>query len=316
MALTQLSSTALSLTAYDQLAYFALRPQQIYDGLATVKGDNLTTPGKTISFEFVADLAAATTALTETADVTPVAISDSQTTITLAEYGNAVQTTAQARAFDFIPVNPLVANVLGFNGGITQDTLARNALQAGTNVIYPAALTSRATVTASSTLTGQMIMKAVAQLQTNLVQPWSDNLYRGVIHPQIAYDLRLTTGAGGWNDVHVYSSPDGIFQGVIGTFAGVQFMQSARAPLFADAGSPSTVDVYGTLILGQQALAKGYSTAGGYTNGANPTYVQTPVVDTLSRFTGMGWKWLGGYGIFRQSAVVRVESASSIGANT
>jgi hypothetical protein len=43
--------------------------------------------------------------------------------------------------------------------------------------------------------------------------------------------------------------------------------------------------------------------------------VDVPVTDALRRFEGMGWKHLVGYGVFRQAALRRIESASSIGTN-
>lgn len=315
MALTSLASTALSQTAFNTVAYFPLRAALHYDDVADVKPDTLTNPGKTVSFDTFADLAAATTILTEGADFSAVAMSDSQSTVVLNEYGNAVQTTALARAIDLIAINPAVANVLGYNAGITQDTIARNAVQAGTNVFYGGAVASRVTVAAGTVITGPKIMQAVANLRTNNVQPWDDQLYRAIIHPLISYDLRQTVGAAGWNDVHVYSGPAGVFNGVVGNLLGVQFMETSRAPFFVDAGVGGTVDVYGTLFMGQQAIVKAFTSAGGYTGGAVPTFGDTPVVDTGQRFEGKYWKWCGGYNVFRQAALYRLETSSSMGAN-
>jgi hypothetical protein len=100
-------------------------------------------------------------------------------------------------------------------------------------------------------------------------------------------------------------------------FEGVRFMESSRAPLFANAsdnsGSAGTIDVYGTLIMGRQALAKGISLGGEY--GAQPTIVYGTVTDLLKRFRPVGWKHFVGYGVFRQEALRRIESSSSIGTN-
>jgi N4-gp56 family major capsid protein len=314
-----LSSLTLSKTAFNTLAYFALRPRLFYDEVADVKPDSLTNPGQTVTFDVINDLAPISSTLTETNDVTIVSMSDAQVSVTLGEYANAVTTTALARAFDYIPVNPLVANVLGFNAGLSQDTIARNAVQAGTNVIYQGGVAGRTSIAAGTNLTGSTIMQAVANLRTNNVQEFDDGQYRAIIHPLVSYDLRRSTGAGGWNDVHVYSAPQGIFNGTIGTFGGVTFMEAPRAPWFVDAsngaGSTGTVDVYGTLVLGRQAIVKAYTSAGGYNAGATPTYGDVPVVDAAERFTGKYWKWCGGYAVFRQAAIYRVEAASSIGAN-
>ena len=317
MAITQISSLNLTHTAYEKLAYFALRPELYYDSLVDVEPTHLTNPGATVTFQLTSDLAAATTPLTEDTDVTPVALADSTVSVTLQEYGNAVKTTAKLRALAIIPVNPIVANVLGFNAGISVDTLARNAAQAGTNVLYSDGGSARNTIAGSDVLLANNVRRAVANLRAADV-PTFNGLYKAIIHPDVSYDFRSAALGNVWADPHVYNDPSGIYNGVVGTFSGAQFMETSRAPLFADAGDGAggagNVDVYGTLIMGRQALAKAYSNGDAY--GANPVLVDTPVTDALRRFTGMGWKHLVGYGVFRQAALRRIESGSSIGANS
>jgi len=318
MAMTQTGTASLDLviTGYEKLAYFSLRPELFFDSVVEVGTTDLTNPGATVNFTIFNELTAATSALGEATDVTPVTIDDAQITVTLAEYGNAVQTSAKLRAVAFMGVNPIVANVLGFNAGVSVDAIARNAAQAGTNVRYSGADGDRNDVDVADTLTGNDVRRAVAELRGANVGTYN-GAYKGIIHPDISFDFRGATGGTNWSDPHVQSDPSGIYNGVIGSFQGVSFMESARAPLFANAGdglnSTGTIDVYGTLIMGRQALAKAYSTGGGY--GANPVFVDTPVTDALRRFEGMGWKHLIGYSVFRQAALRRIESASSIGTN-
>ena len=316
MAQTQVSSLDLTQVGWQKAAYFALRPQLFYDSLCEIETTNLTNRGAQVKFVQFADLAAATSALTETSDVTPVAMSDSVVTVTLAEYGNAVQTTAKLRNTSFIPVNPQVANVLGYNGGLSIDTIAQGVFDAGSNVIYSGGVAGRTSIGTSNVLTGKNIANAVAKLRGANVAPIGD-LYYALIHPDVSYDLRTAALGNTWGDPHVYNDPSGIYNGVVGAYAGARFMETPRAPLFADAsngsGSTGTIDVYGTLFVGREAMAKGYSTGDDY--GPNPIIVDSPVTDSLRRFTGMGWKHLVGYSVFRQAALYRVESASSIGAN-
>jgi len=313
---TNTSNLDIVIAGYEKLAYFSLRPELFFDSVCEVGTTDLTAPGVDVKFTIFNELAAATTALGETSDVTPVTIDDAQVTVTLAEYGNAVQTSAKLRATAFMAVNPVVANVLGFNAGISIDTIARNAAQAGTNVRYSGADGDRNDVDANDNLVGNDVRRAVAELRSANVATYN-GLYKGIIHPDVSYDFRGATGGTNWSDPAVYSDPSGIYNGVIGSFQGVQFMESPRAPLFADAGNglngTGTIDVYGTLIMGRQALAKAYSTGGGYS--ANPTMVDVPVTDALRRFEGMGWKHLVGYKVFREAALRRIESASSIGSN-
>jgi len=393
MALTQVSSLDLSKAAYEQLAYYALRPELYYDALVEVQSTNATNRGVSVQFTIASDLSEATTALTETSDVTPVSMSDSYVVVTPLEYGNAVQLTSKLGATAFMEVNPIAANIVGWNAGISTDGIARTAAGAGTNVAYTSG-TTRAGLAKTNTLTGSDVRKAVASLRKNNV-PTFNGLYKGLIHPDASYDFRGATGGTNWSDPHVYSDPSGIYNGVIGNFQGVQFMETPRAPLFSDGGTnsytistiavassvatlttsaahglavgdtltisgatatsgtgstsqvgfnaqftvatvPSTttltvsvaglssvnagtslslvvsaVDVYGTLVMGRQALAKAFSTGGGY--GEQAIIVDVPVIDTLRRFTGIGWKHFVGYSVFRQAALYRIESGSSIG---
>ena len=317
---TGTSNLSVDQVAFEKLAYFALRPEMYFDQFADVQATNATNPGASVKFTVFADLAAATTALGEAEDVTPVAMSDSQVTVTLNEYGNATVTTAKLRASSFLPVDPVAANAVGYNAGLSIDTIARNALQAGDNVIYATGgavdPSSRVTVNSDDTLAANDVRKVVAQLRGANV-PTINGSYVGFIHPDVSYDFRSATDAAAWRTPANYVNPEGIYNGEIGMFEGVRFMESPRAPLFADAsnnsGASGTIDVYGTLIMGRQALAKAVSLGGEY--GAQPTIVYGTVTDLLQRFRPVGWKHFVGYGVFRQEALRRIESSSSIGTN-
>jgi N4-gp56 family major capsid protein len=317
---TGTSNLSVDQVAFEKLAYFALRPEMYFDQFADVQATNATNPGASVKFTVFADLAAATTALGEAEDVTPVAMSDAQVTVTLEEYGNATVTTAKLRASSFLPVDPVAANAVGYNAGLSIDTIARNVLQAGTNVIYATGGTdtaaARVDMDVDDTITAKDIRRAVAQLRGANVPTIGGN-YVGFIHPDVSYDLRSITDASGWRDSYKYTNAMPLYNGEIGMFEGVRFMESPRAPLFANAyngaGAAGTGDSYGTLIMGQQALAKAVSMGGEY--GAQPTIVYGTVTDLLQRFRPVGWKHFVGYAVFRQEALRRIESASSIGSN-
>jgi N4-gp56 family major capsid protein len=318
---TGTSNLSVDQVAFEKLAYFALRPEMYFDQFADVQATNATNPGASVKFTVFADLAAATTALGEAEDVTPVAMSDAQVTVTLNEYGNATVTTAKLRASSFLPVDPVAANAVGYNAGLSIDTIARNVLQAGDNVIYATGGTdtaaARVDMDTDDTLTAKDIRRAVAQLRGANVPTIGGN-YVGFIHPDVSYDLRGITDASGWRDSYKYTNAMPLYNGEIGMFEGVRFMESPRAPLFANAyngsGAAGTGDSYGTLIMGQQALAKAVSMGGEY--GAQPTIVYGTVTDLLQRFRPVGWKHFVGYSVFRQEALRRIESSSSIGANS
>jgi N4-gp56 family major capsid protein len=321
VAITQASSLSVDQAAYDRLAYFALRSELLFDQAADVQATNQAMPGSSVIFTIFADLAAATSTLSETADLTPETMSDSQVTVTLAEYGNTVNTTAKLRGTSFLDVDATAANLIGYNAGISIDTVVQEILAAGSNVAYGGGgssdPSSRVTVAAEDIIEANDIRKQTAALRGANVATFN-GYYMGYIHPDVSYDLRRETGNASWNAPHVAVDTANIYNGEIGTFESVRFIETPRAKVFANASNGTsttgTIDVYCTHIMGRQALAKAYSQIDG--NGAYAKVVRGPVVDSLMRFNPIGWYWLGGYGRFREAALERIESSSSIGANS
>ena len=314
MAYTQTSSLSVDQVAFDQIAYFALRSEMLFDAAADVQPIAQSMPGSAVTFTIFSELDDATSTLSETVDVTAVAMADSQVTVTLAEYGNTINTTAKLRGTSFLDVDAVAANLIGYNAGSSIDTVVANVLKAATNVIYggggATTPTSNATVQSEDIIEANDVRKATAQLRGAKAQTFN-GLYMGFIHPDVSYDLRRETGAAAWRDPHVYVDTANIYNGEIGVFEAVRFIETPRAPLDLTGGSASTVDLYSTLIMGRQSLAKAHSITDG--NGAYPKVVRGPVVDSLMRFNPVGWYWLGGYGIFRQAAIRVLNSSSSLG---
>jgi N4-gp56 family major capsid protein len=317
---TTTSSLSVDQTAFDRIAYFALRSELLFDQAADVMPTAQAMPGSAVTFTIFSDLAPATSTLNEVTDVTPVALSDSQVTVTLAEYGNAVVTTAKLRGTSFLDVDQSAANIVGYNAGDSIDRVVRDVLAAGSNVSYATGgatvPSSRATVQPEDLLTANDIRKEVARLRAANVATFNGT-YMAFIHPDVSFDFRSATDAAAWRTPANNVNPDGIYNGEIGQFEGVRFIETPRGPVFANAsdgsGSTGTVDVYATLIMGRQALAKAHSITDG--NGAVPKIVRGNVTDLLMRLQPLGWHWLGGYGRFREASLRRVESASSIGTN-
>jgi N4-gp56 family major capsid protein len=320
MTKTQTSDLLTDQVAFDRIAYFALRSELLFDAVADVMPVAQAMPGSSVKFTIFNDLAEKTSTLTEDTDVTPVVMGDSQVEVTLNEYGNAVNTTAKLRGTSFLDVDSAAANLVGYNAGISVDGVIRDVLAAGTNVIYggggASTPSARIDLAVDDIITANDIRKTVAALRkANAVS--FGGMYMGYIHPDVSYDLRKETGVASWRDPHVYSDPANIYNGEVGAFEGVRFIETPRAKIFEDAfngaGSTGTGDAYCTHIAGRQALAKAHSIVDG--NGAFPRVVRGPVVDVLSRFQPVGWYWLGGYARFREASLRRIESASSIGAN-
>ena len=310
MAYTQKSSLTSDQTAFEQLAYFALRKQPLHEDYASVKATRQSHRGSAVQFTIYDNLAQATSALTETSDVSAVAMGDSTVSVSLVEYGNAVVTTAALRGQSFLNVDSDAANVVGFNAADSLDQVVADVLYAGSNVKY-VSQSSRGALVAANKITSSIVREQVAALRSAAAPTFDGGTYIGFIHPDVAYDMIEGTATTDLRSFQIRLDAEGVRTGSIGTFDGVDFIETPRALLVANGGN-SNVDAYGTVIIGQQAIAKGFSTM----FGENPSVVFGPVTDSLRRFQPVGWYAMCGYGRFREASIRRIESASSIGANS
>ena len=294
-----------SKAAYDRLAYFALRPELYFDAAADVQPTAQSMPGSSVTFTIVNDLPISSSALSENSDVATVALSDSQVTLTLAEYGNAVLTTAKLRGTSFVDIDPVVANVVGYNAGVSLDTIARSALDQGTNVQYASGLgntslqtsvTTRAGITkANNTISALDIRVARARLRAQNV-PTFGGMYVGYVHPDIVADLQGESISGsniqGWRAPHVYAQPGEIWTGELGAFEGVRWIETPRAPIFQGSGGTTSAGTY-TITTAQTSSVTG---VGSYTGAApqvgavlsSSSATVTGVVTVASVNTGAG----------------------------
>ena len=291
--------------AYDRLLEFALRSEPLIRSVADKRPAKQAIPGSTVILQRYQDLAAATSTLTESSDPDAVALSTpTSVTITLAEYGNSVLVTRALELFSLADVDPAIANIIAFNLADSIDQVAMETLRAGTNVIYSGATaTSTATVTAAATLSSANIRKAVAKLRSGKSIARKGSLYWAGVHPEVSHDLRAETGSAGWLLPNQYGqAQDRIWAGEIGNYEGAFFVESPR--LYTATDGASSAKVYRTIVAGQQALAEAVA--------EEPHVVIGPVVDKLMRHRPMGWYGVLGFARYREEALYRIESGSSI----
>ena len=125
----------------------------------------------------------------------------------------------------------------------TQEALIRDALFAGTNVLYANKITNAdGSVGAPPTsmgglvdnasyncrMTAELVNKAATKLKKDKV-PKINGRYYAVIHPSVAEDLRNSEG---WLEAHKYAQPGEIFNGEIGELHGIRFIEDTFAPVF------------------------------------------------------------------------------------
>ena len=291
--------------AYDRYVEFALRSQPLFRNLADKRPVQQAMPGSSVVFSLYQDLAAATSTLTETTDPDAVAISNVNTvSVTLNEYGNTVLNTRKLGEFAFSDVDPAIANIVAYNMADSIDKIVVNVLRGGSNVIYSGSATATSGLTAGDDIEGANIRKAVAKLRAANAVPKDSMLYAAYMHPEVAHDLRAETGGNSFEDIRKYTDPNvgNILNATTGVYGGAYVVETPRAYVGTD--GQGSRKVYRTIVAGQQALAE--ATA------VEPGIVVGPVVDKLMRFRPVGWYSLQGWSRYREEALYRIESTSSI----
>jgi N4-gp56 family major capsid protein len=267
-------------------------------------------PGSSVVFQIYNDLTKATTPLSEQVDPDSVAIgTPSAVTVVLNEYGNAVLTTRKLQLMSLAEVDPAIANIVAFNMADSIDEVVQTELRGGTNVIYASnasgvRATATTNVTGAHTLKAADIRLAVAKLRAGKAVARKGSLYWCAIHPEVSHDLRAETGAASWRLPHEYQSNAEIWAGEIGNFEGAYFIESPRMYNATDGGSSARV--FRTILAGQQALAEAVA--------EEPHVVIGNVTDKLMRLRPIGWYGVLGFKRYREEALYRIESSSSINA--
>jgi N4-gp56 family major capsid protein len=294
-------------TAYDQYVRMALRSIPVMRALADVKPVQQAMPGSSVVFSIYSDLAQATTTLTETSDVSSIALGNpNQITVTLNEYGSAVTTTKKLNLTSFNDVDTALADIIAYNAADSIDAVVASVLTGAgsTNIVYGGNATTTNTIDSSDTMTVAAIRKAVTELRTNKALPRIGELYAAYLHPRQTADLRAETGTGGFQQLTQYVDRTPFVAGAVGVLEGAFIVETPRVPYAANTNSPA-VNVYKGVIAGREALAEA--------QGQDISTVVGPQIDALRRYHTIGWYYFGGFNILRTAALYQLQSAATNG---
>lgn len=317
-ATTTTTLTAEMKTYYDKQLLKNTKPELVHDRW----GQERPIPagsGKTVEFRRYSSLGKALTPLTE--GVTPAGqkLTVTAITATVAQYGGFVALT------DMLTMTAIDNNIveataeIGTQAGLTLDTITRNALQEGTNVVYSSkkaadgtetAVTSRAGIDKSCRLTVKDVYRMAAMLKRYNVKK-IDGYYICILHPFVAYDLMMEAGDL-WVQINKDAHPENLENGEIGRLGGVRFFESSEAKIYygtADSCAANTA-VFGTLFFGKDAYGKTE-----LENGGLKTIVKQlgSGDDPLDQRATVGWKATKTAKILSDEALIRYECGSSMG---
>ena len=253
--------------------------------------------GDTVNFRKFDSLEAKTTPLTEgvTPDGSQIAVSKVEATVK--QYGDFVVLSDKIDTVGIDPVVTETSAVLGEQAGLTVDTVVRDIVVAGTNVLYAG---GGASADKTKLFTGDEIKKAVRALKKANVKPMEDGYYVGIIDPETAYDLQNDPL---WQDVSKYNGGEAIKKGEIGKIHKVRFYETTNVKV-AD-------EIHSTMILGRDAYG-----VCDVEKGATPQIIVKPAgsagtADPLNQRSSVGWKTLFTAVRLNELAMIRVEHGVS-----
>lgn len=267
--------------------------------------------GKSISMRKWTPLTAQTTALTEGVPPTGQALAMTQVSANISQYGGFVSV---SDLLDMVALDPVIlgaTELIANQAALTLDTLTRDAISSGTQVVYGITsageqATLRSQITAAHRVTLKTIHQAVLLLkQANA--PRIDNSYVAIVHPAVSEALMASDE---WVDVNKYAYPEKIFNGEIGKLAGVRFVETTNAYIYTGSGA-SSADVYSTLVFGAHAFAT-IDLEGGGLRHIVKQMGSAGSADPLNQMATVGWKAIHCAKIINGNNIVRIESGGGI----
>ena len=212
------------------------RPQLVHNQFAATKGLPVGG-GKTVEWRKFGAFDKALTPLTEGVTPDGSGISVSYITKELAQYGDY---TTVSDMLDLTAIDDVVLEITdrhGANMGLTLDTVTRNEIQQGRQVIYAprqesdgkkTEVVSRYALDGSCKITSELVAKAATQLK-KMNAPTFEGKYVCIIHPSVAFDLRQDEA---WIAAHQYAAATELFSGEIGELHGVRFVETTEAKIY------------------------------------------------------------------------------------
>lgn len=212
--------------------------------------------GKTVTWFRYGNLAANTTArvtgasggggVTEGTIGAGTTLSSSQVSVTVSQYANYIAVSDYARDTIIDDVLKAAAKNLGYEAGLSVDTITRAEIDSAAGAVI---------TTLSTYFSASDSAQAAHILKANDVEPMEDGTFYGVIHPYVSYDLINDPQAGGFLDMQKYSNPSAInkrdmTRGFIGTIHGVSWHESTNVKI----DTVPNPDTYRAYVFGKEGV--------------------------------------------------------------
>lgn len=294
-------------TFYDKYLIENAQDEMIHDQFAKKKPIPEGS-GKTIEFRRFDPLPKALTPLTEGVTPDGQSLTVNSITATVSQFGSyvAISDMLQLTAID--PVIMEATKLTGQQAGRTLDTITRDTMHGGTNVIYApktvsgvvTPVTQRSALDTTSKFTSDLLLQARTTLRKANgkkinIPDKGPAAYVAIAHPDVVAVLMKDPEFKEWNK---YTNPEAMYNCEVGMLYGFRIIENTEAKIFNDSTCPvktpasgdnpaTYYSVYSTICLAND----GYSTTsienGGLENIVKP---KEEAGGPLNQWSTVGWK--------------------------
>ena len=240
-------------------------------------------------------------------------------------YGDYIKYSDELDLYDLDNIQASFLDILGDQASLTVDTIRRNVLRAGTNVVYADGAVSRLAVADGAKVLTENDFKIMAVKLKNQraskfkkvitgttsigTQPIR-SAYMGIVAPEVTEDLRGLTG---WKNVETYADYSKAIKEEVGSIGDFRIIESTNNEPVVQVGTDTNDhNIYLSLFMGENAYAtvtlrgkQGISTKVKPLGSAGAS-------DPLDQYGTIGWKAITGCAILNEAWLIRTESVASI----
>ena len=187
--------------------------------------------GKHVHFHRFTELPAITKPLYEGVTPDGQKLTETEFSVMTKPYGGYIPYTDEFDLFHIDNMTKAMSDRLNNQARLSLDTIVRDEISAGLNVMYPGSVTSRAALTKSDVLTYAVIKRVVRKLKKAGAQPFSDGYYHAKIDHDTYFDLTNDTH---WEDANKYQDKTREANYELGRIYKVKFFEVDNGKTFAN----------------------------------------------------------------------------------
>jgi N4-gp56 family major capsid protein len=295
MASTLIASIPeILLEVYSRSAILAAEPLYLFRNFVELKTQLGEEAGEGITFLKYANIAPGGRLASETTPIPKQELSANQVSFDVYEYGNAVQLSRKALTASFRTLLDDTSILLGRDYASVQDSAIKDVFATGANVQYgdlDNAHSDNSQITTIETFNTKMVKDISMQLKEAFIPPrvrGGDQHYVCICHPRQTRKLKDDAD---WKAPHEYVDTKAIYNGEIGKFDNVVFIETTQLNTWATGGA-SSQPIYESFILGEQCV--GYSET-------EPFQLVNDGIEDFGRFISLGWYSIFGAGIINDN---------------